>query len=223
VAETIDPASIARGGKLYDHWIEVKGAGGPSADHPMWSMQTANTRTGEDTYRCKECHGWDYKGKDGAYATGSHYTGFPGVYQASAGSTVDQLKSALQGKGDSRHDFTASLGEAGVADLASFLKEGLFDHAQYVNYSTKKPLNADAGHGNQLFSQVCAACHGSDGKRILFDGTETMGFLANDNPFEVLHKIRNGQPDSPMPSAIVSGWSVQDAVDVLSYAQTLPK
>ena len=46
----------------------------PSGDHPMWARRPdaeANSRSGADTWRCKECHGWDYKGKDGAYAKGS--------------------------------------------------------------------------------------------------------------------------------------------------------
>ncbi|MDO8568928.1 MAG: hypothetical protein Q7R57_09500, partial [Dehalococcoidales bacterium] len=67
------------------------------------------------------------------------------------------------------------------------------------------------------------ACHGADGKLILFDGKDSLGFLANDNPWEVLHKIRLGQPGAPMPAGVTSGWSVQDAVDVLGYSQTLPK
>ncbi|MEE8358097.1 MAG: hypothetical protein V3R82_01620, partial [Candidatus Hydrothermarchaeales archaeon] len=48
-----------------------------------------------------------------------------------------------------------------------------------------------------------------------------IGTVANSNPWETLHKIRAGQPDSQMPSAIASGWSMQDVVDVLAYSQTL--
>ena len=36
-------------------------------------------RAGADTWRCKECHGWDYAGKDGAYGSGDHRTGIVGV------------------------------------------------------------------------------------------------------------------------------------------------
>src|SRR3989304_10438538 len=69
----------ARGGQLYDEWWAVLGTEAPAADQPLWATQTTNTRSGGDTWRCKECHGWDYKGKDGAYGSGSHLTGFFGV------------------------------------------------------------------------------------------------------------------------------------------------
>ncbi|MDP2935907.1 MAG: hypothetical protein Q8O86_05400, partial [Dehalococcoidia bacterium] len=67
------PASISAGGKLYDEWWEeAPGATEPKGDQPLWATQTTNTRKGTDTWRCKECHGWDYGGKDGAYGSGSH-------------------------------------------------------------------------------------------------------------------------------------------------------
>ena len=71
-----------RGGQLYDNWMATLGAVGPSQDHPLWQSrpdQTSNTRSGAATWRCKECHGWDYMGADGNYATGTHKTGFPGI------------------------------------------------------------------------------------------------------------------------------------------------
>ncbi|MEE8389570.1 MAG: hypothetical protein V3S14_02075, partial [Anaerolineae bacterium] len=72
---------------------------------------------------------------------------------------------------------------------------------------------------------LCTACHGADGTTLNFGSAEEpeyLGGLADGNPWEVLHKTRFGQPDSAMPSTIDLGWSVQDAVDVLAYAQTLP-
>ena len=129
----------------------------------------------------------------------------------------------LRGEPEPQHDFASIIGEEHVDSLAEFLKNGTFDFTKYIDYTTKKPLQSDSSHGQQLYSDVCARCHGLDGKKILFDGVETVGFLANDNPWEVVHKIRCGQPDTTMPSGIVSGWSIQDAVDVLSYAQSLPE
>ena len=31
------------------------------------------------TWRCKECHGWDYRGAPGAYSIGSDFTGIMDV------------------------------------------------------------------------------------------------------------------------------------------------
>ena len=78
-------ADAARGGALYDKWWKVAGvtATEPTGDHPLWASRPdmqSNTRIGSVTWRCKECHGWDYKGVDGAYSSGSHRTGFAGIF-----------------------------------------------------------------------------------------------------------------------------------------------
>jgi thiosulfate dehydrogenase len=79
-AQTLPTApSASLGGLLYDNWWAVTGADEPATDQPLWKTQTTNTRTGADTWRCKECHGWDYKGVEGAYGSGSHKTGFKGI------------------------------------------------------------------------------------------------------------------------------------------------
>ncbi len=219
-----DPASLSRGGQAYDKWWKVvAGATEPKGEPAQWATQTTNTRKGADTWRCKECHGWDYKGKDGAYGKGSHATGFPGVYNASQTKTKAQLADALKGKANPNHNFTSLLGETGVNDVVNFLKEGVIDEAKYIDSATKKTLGANTSRGQELYSKTCVACHGADGKMILFDGKNSLGFLANDNPWEVLHKIRFGQPGTAaMPAGATSGWSTQDAVDVLGYTQTLP-
>ncbi|MEE8170240.1 MAG: hypothetical protein V3T70_06810 [Phycisphaerae bacterium] len=84
---TADPAECAaadavRGGLPYDKYWAVTGGAEPTTDHPLWASRpdtTSNTRTGADTWRCKECHGWDYKGVSGGYASGSHRTGIAGI------------------------------------------------------------------------------------------------------------------------------------------------
>jgi thiosulfate dehydrogenase len=219
-------SSIAKGGKLYDKWWKVApGATEPKDDHPLWATQTTNKRKGSATWRCKECHGWDYKGKDGAYGSGSHKTGFVGVYNAASKKSQAELVAILKGSTNPKHDFSKVMDADSINDLANFLKEGLVDDAQLIDYASKKPKQANAAHGKELFQSVCAACHGKDGVKINFGSEEEpeyVGTVASDNPWEFLHKVRLGQPGAPMPSAIVSGWKTQDAVDVLAYAQTLP-
>ncbi|MBI4302463.1 MAG: hypothetical protein HY664_07645 [Chloroflexi bacterium] len=219
--------SIAAGGKLYDKWWkEVPGATEPTNDHPLWATQTTNTRKGAETWRCKECHGWDYKGKDGAYGSGSHKTGFVGVYNAGTTKSVAELTAILKGSTNPQHDFSSVLNAEAITNLANFLKEGLIDEAQYIDYATKKPKTADVERGQQLRVSTCVICHGADGRLINF-GTEAepeyVGTIANDNPWEFLNKVRAGQPGTPsMPSAIVLGWSTQDVINLLAAAQTLP-
>ena len=218
-------AAIALGGKLYDTWWKVvPGATEPTTDHPLWALQTTNTRKGAETWRCKECHGWDYKGVEGAYGSGSHETGFPGVLKAGQTKTIAELEGILKGAANPKHDFSTVLDAASITNLATFLKEGLIDNAQYIDYSSKKPVGGDAARGKEKFDGTCANCHGATGTDLNF-GTEQepeyVGTIATDNPLEFLHKVRAGQPGAKMPSAIESGWSMQDVVDVLAYAQQL--
>ena len=219
--------SASRGARLYDKWWGETGANAPTTDHPLWATQSTNTRSGKDTWRCKECHGWDYKGKDGAYGSGSHMTGFAGVYDAAQSKSADELVAALKGATNSDHDFSTVLDAQALTDLATFLKEGLVDESTYIDYAAKAPIGADADHGKQLYDSLCAACHGADGKTINFKDEahpEYVGTIANENPQEFLHKARFGQPGSnpPMPSTLDVGWSVQDAGDVWAYAQNVP-
>ena len=77
-----------------------------------------------------------------------------------------------------------------------------------------------------MYASVCAACHGNNGKTLNFGDAaapEYVGTLAVDNPWEFLHKVRFGQPASPMPAGLVTGWNIQDIIDVLAHAQTLPE
>jgi len=217
--------SVAKGGRLFDKWWTEAGLSAPAGNQALWATQTTNTRTGLDTWRCKECHAWDYVGKDGAYGSGSHKTGFVGVSDAGKNKTVEQLTAIMKGSTNPGHNFSAVLSDALIGDLVSFLKEGLIDPRQYIDYATKKPKQANDAHGKELYSMECAACHGADGTLLNFGSAaspEYVGTIASDNPQEFLHKVRLGQPGTAMPSAFVSGWSMQDVVDVLAHAQTLP-
>ena len=73
-------ADAVRGGLLYDKYWKVTGGEEPTGEHILYPSFGVNT--GNSTWRCKECHGWDYIGKDGRYSSGSHYTGINGLYPA---------------------------------------------------------------------------------------------------------------------------------------------
>jgi thiosulfate dehydrogenase len=214
-----------QGGLLYDKWWTVTGADEPTTDHPLWATQSTNTRSGKDTWRCKECHGWDYMGADGAYGSGSHFTGFPGVYGARTKS-VDDIVAALKGGTNADHDFSTVMDDAALANLAAFI-QGTMDYTQYIDYSTKTPIGGDAASGQALFADGCALCHGDDGTALNFhdpEEPEYVGTIAVDNPQEFLHKVLYGQPGSKpqMISAIENGWTIEQTADVLAFAQSLP-
>lgn len=214
---------ITEGGRLYDKWWAALGMEDPPAgDHPLWATQSTNTRTGGDTWRCKECHGWDYKGKDGVYGSGSHFTGFPGLMEAK-GMSTEELAAWLTGGKNPDHDFAPYLGESQITMLVAFIQVGVEDRSPYIN--ADKTVNGNAEHGGTFFDSICARCHGADGKTINFGDAsepEYVGTVAVDNPWEAFHKGSVGQPGEHMPAGLNFGWTMQDIADLIAYLQTLP-
>jgi thiosulfate dehydrogenase len=227
------------GGKLYDNWWkELKGTEEPGGNHPLWQMQATNKRTGSATWRCKECHGWDYKGKDGVYGTGSHKTGFPGVYDART-LPVEELEAILKGKTNPDHDFSPYMNDAAIRKLSVFISIGLIDLDGYVDPGSKQLVNADSRNGEVIYVKTkCHFCHGKDGGQIAKENDEFLGAVANSNPWEFIHKTRFGEPGKimpalkvrlnpeekreNMPSGIEGGYTIQDMADLVEYSRTLP-
>ena len=224
--EAVDAEAAVLGGLLYDKWWVVAGVDEPTDDNPVWARQTTNERSGGDTWRCKECHGWDYQGSAVAYASGSHFTGFPGIFAAQEKSADDTI-ALLTGQVDAEHDFSAFLSEEDVAALVAFIRTGLLDMSVLIDLETKAPIDGDLAAGEALYVSTCVACHGDDGTQVNFgdaDDPEYVGTLSADNPWEVAHKILFGHPGSnpAMPAQLANGWGSQEIVDILTYLQTLP-
>jgi len=225
VVSTTGREALVEGAQLYDNWFAALGVEPPAGNSPLWARQTTNTRSGPDTWRCSECHGWDYKGSEGAYAAGSHYTGFPSVFKLSASLTEDEIVAHLKGAKDPSHDFSAYLNDAALQKIAQFLKNGLQDDSAFIDSVTLKAKGGSVEHGKQLYDGVCAACHGADGRAMLFrtEGIdEGLGDVANRDPYRFLHRTRFGVAGTEMPLGRELGWSTSDGRDALAYAQTLP-
>lgn len=211
---------VARGGRLYDEWTVELGVDAPEGDHPLWATQSTNTRSGEDTWRCKECHGWDYKGVDGAYGSGSHKTGFTGVLGV-AGKDPYEILAILQGSMNPDHDFSAYMDEQALSDLALFLGGETMDYSDLVG-------TGDAAAGKIFFNDTCSECHGPQGLALNFhagsdEEPEYQGNIAMDNPWEFIHKMRFGQPGFvDMPSLVDAGVDTVEFANVLAHAQTFP-
>ncbi len=80
---------ISNGGLLYDNLAKVAGVK-TEGTHPGYPAE--GKKSGASTWRCKECHGWDYKGKDGAYASGSHFSGIKGIRDFAGKAPADIMK-----------------------------------------------------------------------------------------------------------------------------------
>ena len=209
--------AVARGGQLYDNWMAVLEADAPKQTHPAYPA--AGKKKGASTWRCKECHGWDYKGVEGAYAKGSHFTGIKGV-RGMVGVEPEKIHKILM---NDQHGFTAQMmPHSAMEKLALFLSQGQLDTERYIDRASKM-ARGNPRRGAAIFQTVCAVCHGFDGTEINFKSEpkkEYVGTVCAKNPWEGLHKIRFGQPGIGMVALIT--LPTNDLVDILAYCQSLP-
>jgi len=208
-----DEGTLAYGGKMYDKWFKVVKAPEPEDTHMAWPDSNTKKK-GNATNRCKSCHGWDYMGKDGAYATGSYQTGISGLRKFDGGNPADVV-AAMK---DDTHGFAGKMGDSDMMALAMFVTKGQVDMDKYIDRASKKALG-DPVKGKDYYGTICANCHGVDG--LLPKDMPPLGKLANENPWEIMHKILNGQPGEGMPG--LRALPLQVTADVNAYLQTLPK
>jgi mono/diheme cytochrome c family protein len=214
--------AIARGGQLYDKWWAVIDSKVPTTTHRAYPSDGREKDT--VTWRCKECHGWDYKGKDGVYGKGRHFTGIKGI-GGKAGAKPADIARILR---DSTHNYPLFLTDKAVDWLARFVSAGQINMDRYIDRNTKA-AKGNRESGAKYYQTVCVLCHGQDGKMLnladaddpaVANGPVYVGTVAQEDPWRTLHKIRNGQPGTPMISLMA--LSIQDQVNILAYVQTLP-
>ena len=167
------------------------------------------------TWRCKSCHGWDYKGTDGAYAKGSYKTGIKGI-NAMAGADTAKIIAVMK---DDTHKYSGKLADADLNDLAMFVSKGQIDMSKYIDSATKTVIGGNAARGQDYFETMCSQCHGKNGD-MPKDMKKTLAKQLS-NPWEVMHKISNGQPGEQMPG--LRTLDPQVTVDIMAHLATLPK
>jgi len=224
-SQTLSPVlwsttSASQGGQLYDKYWVVTGGAAPTGEHSLYPANGA--KTGNTTWRCKECHGWDYIGKEGRYSGGSHYTGIAGLYPL----TRTKWQAYENIKDD--HGYDGELDDAAIWDLVAFLDAGMYDMNFILNADGTFRGNAVAGqtlYENGIGGGAsCAVCHGTDGLTEVVAGfTDFPGFLSNDNPQEFAHKAFFGHPGTIMVKTYDFGATLQNVSDLSAWAQTLPQ
>ena len=214
--------SIVRGGRLYDNWLkEIEGrtavfspwAYPVDKRHPAYPADRRYAKEPETNWRCKECHGWDYRGRDGAYSAGEHYTGIKGI-RAMAGADPERIVATIT---DEIHRYGGLLDDHDLRDLANFVSKGQVDMDLYID-RTLKVARGDPPRHRAYYTTICAACHGMDGFKIIT--MPPLGEVARSNPWETLHRILNGHPAENMPALRALDMSI--LADILAYVQTLP-
>jgi thiosulfate dehydrogenase len=209
--------TLAFGGRLYDQWWAVLFTDPPIRTHP--SYPNAGRKPVSESWRCVSCHGWDYRGQDGAYGSGLNYTGIVGI-DGAIGGDPRGIVGVLR---DDTHGFTEELvpDDAALA-LALFVSRGQVDAKNLVDPQTGQ-FAGDPERGRAIFQNLCAICHDFDG-RAWIEGEagigNTLGAIANNDPWRAMHKVMNGQTYADMPAMRALG--LRTVLDILSYVQTLP-
>mgnify|MGYP005855313767 CR=1 FL=1 len=211
---------IAAGGRIYDKWWDALDREEPEGTNPAYPA--SGKKKGLNSWRCKECHGWDYLGEEGIYRQGSHFTGIKGVMGV-RGAPPEAILPILR---DENHPYTTEMiAEDEMLRVAVFLSKGLVDMRSFIDYDSRKviPGSGDFERGRAIFQTTCAACHGFDGRAMDWgeDGEHNfVGTEAAALPDEVFNKISNAHPGVAMINT--RAFSVQDRISLMNYIATLP-
>ncbi len=195
-------ASVARGGKLYDDWAGEIDRHYPPDPHPAYPAGQ-KVMVGSSTWRCVECHGWDYRGAAGV-------RGIRNMTGAHPAAIVKVLT-------DDLHHMDDYMRYKDLTDLAAFVSQGQVEMNEYIDPVTKKARGESEEHP-EFFLTLCATCHGEDGTAIRT--MPPLGRVADENPWKVLHRMFHGHPGEYMP-AWQATMPPATARNVLSKVQTL--
>jgi len=204
-------ASIANGGRLYDDWQVHTGGQRQALPHPAYPPTAYYANAASETWRCKECHGWDYKGHQGQYARGKHATGIKGV-RALVGVEPDKIIATLNSRS---HLYGAVLKHRDLQDLANFVSYGQIDMDALIDGRTGLS-RGDAARGAAHYRTMCAGCHGLEGA---FVAKRHVGRVTREDPWHSVHNMLNGHPDDTMPALREIDPKVIS--DILAHMQTL--
>ncbi|UCE32036.1 MAG: c-type cytochrome, partial [Burkholderiales bacterium] len=145
-------ASITNGGRLYDDWQWATG-NRQALTHPSYPKDAHYSDVPSVTWRCRECHGPDYKGNEGRYAEGRHATGIKGI-RAMAGADPDEVMRILRNR---THLYGAVLKYRDLQDLANFVSRGQVDMDQFIDPKTGE-ARGDAKRGETYYQTICIGC-----------------------------------------------------------------
>jgi mono/diheme cytochrome c family protein len=206
-------ASVTRGGRLYGNWARETGRQAPAGPHPAWRGKVEDAAEARGTWNCRECHGWDYMGKDGASATGRHFTGIKGI-RAAAGLDPAKIVAIL---GDETHRYGELLSRRDLLDLANFVSGGQIDMYGPIDRKTGAVAGAPERYASH-YQTMCATCHGIDGRRVRT--MPSLGRVVQEEPWRALHNVLNGHPGENMPP--LRALPEEMVTGILAYAQRLP-
>lgn len=219
------PVDPLRGGRLYAAWDLVVGVNANDLpQNPFWPQISGSQIPSTLTWRCVNCHGWDYSGSDGTSLSGVYRTmGYPGLFSMTA-DPLEDIYPYLNGLENPEHDFTPYLAAQDIRDLAAFLSSSLVSPNLIADIGTFQ-ASGTLGNGRTAYSEFCGQCHGLEGERINLGSVQTpifLGDLAWSNPWRIAHIIRFGHLNAMVPAAASLDLPFSQQIDIVFYTQSLP-
>ncbi len=209
--------TLAYGGRLYDRWWAVLLDEPPAGTHPAYPAD--GRLEGAETWRCVTCHGWDYRGGDGAYRVSYGFIGGPSL-AGQQGAAPEDIVAVLR---DDTHGYSQDLiPDDAARAIALFVSKGQTDIAAWIDPASGM-FQGDAEAGKGVFQTVCAICHDYDGGAWITgedNFIHTIGASLTHNPWRGAHKVLNGQTYADMPALRV--LDPQTVLNILTYGQSLP-
>jgi len=218
------PGDPMRGGRLYAAWDNLVDSELPQETHPLWPTNSAGDFPVRYTWRCINCHGWDYMGsRSRSTLTVNRSMGYPDLF-GMVNKPEEDILPSLTGKITSEHDFSAYLEEDDLRDLAAFLSSELTLPDFIADWDTFQ-AQGTLEVGEQKFGEICASCHGQEGEKINLNTDQNpifLGDMAWTNPWRIAHIIRFGHLNTRVPPGELYGVPFSQQIDILAYIQTLP-
>jgi cytochrome c oxidase cbb3-type subunit 3 len=191
------------------------------------SLQAAPDGARLYSRNCAACHGNDGKGGVGVpLALPSFINSVPDSYLQ---------KTIRHGRPGRVMPAFRTLSDAQVRAIVSYVRS--FGSAVAPELDPA-PISGDTSHGQQLFQQHCAACHGADGRGgkgtgvtysrprdlpILAPALNNSGFLTAASDTLIKQTLIKGRAGTPMQSFIKQGLSQQDINDLVAYIRSFAK
>ena len=202
VLPQVTTADPLRGGRLYAAWDQLLGAPETGLEQqPLWPTTGIGSIPPTLTWRCVNCHGWDYAGSSGrTLTTVNRNMDYPGLFGVTA-DTPEEIFPILNGLNNPEHDFTPPLEAQDLLDLAAFLAANLVQPELIADPESL----AAAGTievGEAGYTEYCLGCHGLEGEKINLGTVQTpifLGDLAWTNPWRIAHTTRFGHVSTRVP------------------------
>ncbi|OFX27726.1 MAG: hypothetical protein A2033_03005 [Bacteroidetes bacterium GWA2_31_9] len=209
-----DAADGTIGARLYDHPLN-------EINYLPSAVMSSGSRS--NFFRCKSCHGWDLRGRNGVLIDKGPSSSYPvaadvDLYAWARLHSIREVFDAVKNVGGRNKSLKQSyngnmpyygeiLNDSQIWQIVKFLKvtshntDDFYDIATTGTYPTGSKTFSNIGKGGNatngkvVYDSKCKSCHGADGKTIdIYCKGLFLGEMFRLDPHEVHHKAIWGMP-----------------------------